>query len=59
VDSRDIDDNTALHFSSEFGHLSVIEYLVTKVNANTKLRNKYGHVPKDIALNAEVVALFE
>ncbi len=47
--TRDFDENTPLHFASEFGHFETIIYLVKEAEANPLLKNKFGYTPSDIA----------
>ena len=60
INAQDMDENTALHFASQFGHLSTIELLLKHPKkANPGLKNKFGYQPYDIALNYEVRSLFD
>lgn len=46
---KDFDENTPLHYASEFGHFECIIYLVKECNADPMVRNKFGYIPSDIA----------
>jgi ankyrin repeat protein len=47
--TKDFDENTPLHFASEFGHFECIIYLIKEANADSTIKNKYGYNPSDIA----------
>ena len=46
---RDFDENTPLHYASEYGHAECIIYLVKDAMADPHLKNKFGYSPSDIA----------
>lgn len=46
---RDFDENTPLHYASEYGHSECIIYLVKEAEADPFLKNKFGYTPSDIA----------
>jgi ankyrin repeat protein len=46
---RDFDENTPLHYASEYGHFECIIYLVNEASADPFLKNKFGYTPSDIA----------
>jgi ankyrin repeat protein len=48
---KDSDENTALHYSSSFGHFECIIYLVKEALADVNIKNKFGYAPSDIAQN--------
>lgn len=56
---RDFDENTPLHYASEFGHFEVIIFLVKEAFAETFIKNKFGYAPSDIAQNYKIRELFE
>lgn len=47
--TKDFDENTPLHFASEFGHFECIIFLVKEAEADGLAKNKYGYTPSDIA----------
>ena len=47
--SKDFDENTPLHYASEFGHFECIIYLVKEAEADASSKNKFGYSPSDIA----------
>jgi ankyrin repeat protein len=49
--SKDFDENTALHYASEFGHFEVIIFLIKEAFADPMSKNKFGYAPSDIAQN--------
>lgn len=46
---KDFDENTPLHYASEYGHAECIIYLVKEAQADPFLKNKFGYTPSDIA----------
>ena len=46
---KDFDENTPLHYASEYGHADCIIYLVKEAYADPLLKNKFGYTPSDIA----------
>lgn len=42
VNLKDSDENSALHYSSEFGHAMLIIYYIKETDIDPCLRNKYG-----------------
>jgi len=46
---KDFDENTPLHYASEFGHFECIIYLVKEAEADPSIKNKFGYSPSDIA----------
>jgi ankyrin repeat protein len=46
---KDFDENTPLHYASEFGHFECIIYLVKEAEADPTIKNKFGYSPSDIA----------
>jgi ankyrin repeat protein len=46
---KDFDDNTPLHYASEYGHFECIIYLIKEADADPMLKNKFGYTPSDIA----------
>lgn len=51
---KDFDENTPLHYASEFGHFECIIYLVKEAEADCTLKNKFGYTPSDIAQNYQI-----
>lgn len=49
--ARDFDENTPLHYASEYGHFECIIYLVKEAYADATVKNKFGYGPSDIAQN--------
>jgi ankyrin repeat protein len=49
VNAKDMDENTPLHYASEFGHFETIIFLIKEADADLKVRNRYGYGPSDIA----------
>ena len=47
--AKDFDENTPLHYASEFGHIECIIYLVKEALADPSIINKFGYSPSDIA----------
>lgn len=47
--AKDFDENTPLHYASEFGHFQSIIYLVKEAEADAQMKNKFGYSPSDIA----------
>ncbi len=47
--SKDFDENTPLHYASEFGHFEVIIFLIKEAGADASAKNKFGYAPSDIA----------
>ena len=47
--AKDFDENTPLHYASEFGHFECIIFLVKEAYADSMLKNKFGYSPSDIA----------
>ena len=56
---RDFDENTPLHYASEYGHFECIIYLVKEAMADPFLKNKFGYTPSDIAQNMKIRQLFD
>jgi ankyrin repeat protein len=56
---RDFDENTPLHYASEYGHFECIIYLIKEADADPTLKNKFGYKPSDIAQNFQIRKLFE
>ena len=48
-DARDFDENTPLHYASEYGNFESIIYLVREAYVDPMPKNKYGYTPSDIA----------
>ena len=48
-DCKDFDENTPLHYASEFGNFECIILLIKEANSNPYIKNKYGYTPSDIA----------
>ena len=46
---KDFDENTPLHYASEYGHIECIIYLVKEAEADPLIKNKFGYIPSDIA----------
>lgn len=46
---KDFDENTPLHYASEYGHAECIIYLIKEAMADPFLKNKFGYTPSDIA----------
>jgi cytohesin len=46
---KDFDDNTPLHYSSEYGSFDSIIFLVKEADADPFVKNKFGYGPSDIA----------
>jgi len=46
---KDFDDNTPLHYSSEYGSFESIIFLVKEAEADPFVKNKFGYSPSDIA----------
>jgi hypothetical protein len=46
---RDFDENTPLHYASEYGHADSIICLIKEAGADPFLKNKFGYTPSDIA----------
>ena len=46
---KDLDENTPLHYSSQYGHFECIIYLIKEALADTSVKNKFGYTPSDIA----------
>ena len=59
INVRDFDENTPLHYASEYGHIECIIYLVKEAEADPMLKNKFGYLPSDIAQNIQIRQLFE
>lgn len=57
--AKDFDENSPLHMASEFGHASIIIYLIKECQADPMLKNKFGYYPPDIAQNYSIQQLFE
>lgn len=57
--AKDFDENTPLHYASEFGHFECIIYLVKEAYADALVKNKFGYGPSDIAQNFQIRQLFE
>lgn len=58
VNARDNDENTPLHYASEFGHFECIIYLIKEAGADALAKNKFNYNPSDIAQNIEIRKLF-
>jgi ankyrin repeat protein len=56
---RDFDENTPLHCASEYGKMETILYLLKETKADPLLKNKFGYVPSDIAMNLQTRQVFE
>ena len=56
---KDFDENTPLHYASEYGHAESIIYLVKEAGADAFMKNKFGYTPSDIAQNMKIRQLFE
>jgi ankyrin len=46
---KDFDENTPLHYASEYGHAECIIYLVKEASCDPFIKNKFGYTPSDIA----------
>lgn len=46
---KDFDENTPLHYASEYGHIECIIFLVKEAEADPLIKNKFGYIPSDIA----------
>ena len=57
--ARDFDESTPLHCASEQGFIETITYLIVEADANPFLKNKFGYIPSDIAMNLETRKAFE
>lgn len=49
--AKDFDENTPLHYASEFGHFEVIIFLIKEAFVDASIKNKFGYAPSDIAQN--------
>ena len=49
--AKDFDENTPLHYASEFGHFEVIIFLIKEAAVDPSIKNKFGYAPSDIAQN--------
>ena len=47
--AKDFDENTPMHYASEFGHFECIIFLVKEAFADPMSKNKFGYSPSDIA----------
>lgn len=56
---RDFDENTPLHYASEYGHFECIIFLVKEAEADPLIKNKFGYIPSDIAQNIKIRQLFD
>ena len=59
IDAKDFDQNTPLHYASEFGHFECIIFLVKESLADPLVKNKFGYMPSDIAQNYQIRQLFD
>lgn len=59
VNAKDADENTPLHYASEFGHFETIIFLIKEAYADIKIKNKFGYTPSDIAHNIQIRQLFQ
>jgi ankyrin repeat protein len=48
---KDFDENTPLHYASEYGHFETIIFLIKEAECDPTLKNKFGYSPSDIAQN--------
>ena len=48
---KDLEENTPLHYASEFGHHEVIILLIKEAFADPMSKNKLGQGPSDISQN--------
>ena len=46
---KDFDENTPLHYTSEYGNVDCIIYLIKEAMVDTNIKNKFGYQPSDIA----------
>ena len=58
INATDKDFNTALHYVSEHGFTEIIRFLMQK-KPDYKLKNHAGLTAIDIALNNEVIKIFD
>lgn len=55
---RDDEDGTPLHYASQYGMIGCLTYLLTETKADPFLKNKYGYIASDIAMNLETRETF-
>ena len=58
VNSKDFAGNTPVHYASEFGHVNMMK-LVLSHNPDLSIKNKGDKSSIDVALNIEVLKVFE
>lgn len=51
---RDFDENTPLHYASEYGNFECIIYFVREAGVDVMARNKFGYTASDIADNIRI-----
>ena len=59
INIKDFDENTPLHYASEYGHFECIIYLINEANVDSAAKNKFGYAPSDIAYNYQIRELFD
>ena len=57
VSAKDSDENTPLHYASEYGHYESIIFLIKEAGADGLAKNKFGYTPSDIAQNFDIQKL--
>lgn len=55
---QDDEDCTPLHYASQYGLLSTLTYLMKETKANPFIKNKFGYLASDIAMNIETRQTF-
>jgi ankyrin repeat protein len=58
INARDIDRNTALHYSAEYGHAMIVSWLLQR-RPDLTIRNRLGKTPPDMAASMEVSEIFK
>ena len=51
---KDQDENTPLHYASEFGSIDIIVYFIKELEIDPFVKNKFGYIASDIAQNLQV-----
>lgn len=58
INAKDVDGNTPSHFCSEYGHIDCLRFLLLQ-NPSLFSKNKDGLSPLDVALNKEILEIFQ
>lgn len=55
---KDDEGATPLHYASQYGMIAALTYLLTETKADPFIKNKFGYIPSDRAMNLETRETF-